>query len=306
MTPRDQDPTATGTRAITAEVSALAASRGNIPLALTELDSAADGQLDRESVRADLRQVRANFTRFMLAYRAGMEQVESRVQTLREEYLRLHDDTPIEHVSMRLKSPESLLDKAVRKGLEPSLKELTENVTDIAGVRVTCAFVSDTYRVFRALTQQADLEVRTVKDYIANPKPNGYRSLHVIVDTPVYLTSGAHHVPVEIQFRTVAMDFWASLEHRIHYKYRGEVPGEVRERLTAAALASRTLDAEMEELNTLVHGPRSEPEPSWSDDAGPLWSPISESVVQRILTQVPAEAFEPASLARSGGEQPSA
>ncbi|HLU28558.1 MAG TPA: GTP pyrophosphokinase family protein, partial [Glycomyces sp.] len=161
------------------------------------------------------RQMREDFSRFMMAYQFGVEEVLTKVTILRREFLYLHKYNPIEHITSRVKSPESILDKVARRGLEPSLDSIREHITDIAGVRVTCSFVADVYLLFDLLTAQDDVSVRTVKDYIADPKPNGYRSLHAILEVPVFLSTGPIRVPVEVQFRTIAMDFWASLEHKI-------------------------------------------------------------------------------------------
>ncbi|WP_236685315.1 GTP pyrophosphokinase [Demequina salsinemoris] len=157
--------------------------------------------------------------RFLLQYEFGMREIETKLSILRDEFLELHDYNPIEHVTSRVKSPESLVEKIDRKGVAHDLEAIRDNITDIAGIRVTCAFVSDVYRLFDLLTQQDDVTVRAVKDYIAEPKPNGYQSLHAIVEVPVFLSSTTVHVPVEVQFRTIAMDFWASLEHKIYYEY---------------------------------------------------------------------------------------
>lgn len=220
--------------------------------------------------------VRDEFKRLMLAYRFGMDEIRTKLEILREEFVLLHDDNPIEHISTRLKTPESVLDKATRKGLEPSMDNLRA-ITDIAGARVICSFTSDAYRVFDALTEQPDLQIREVKDYIATPKPNGYRSLHTIVLVPVFFSSGPVQVPVEVQFRTVAMDFWASLEHKIYYKYRGAVPDEVVRRLSEAADTAARLDAEMEDLHAMVHGRR-------GADATPApQAAVSDAVVRRLI-----------------------
>ena len=127
-------------------------------------------------------------------------------------------------------------------------------MTDIAGVRVTCSFVSDVYRVFDLLTEQPDIRRLDVRDYIATPKANGYRSLHALVEVPVFMSGGAVPVTVEVQFRTVAMEFWASLEHKIYYKYRREVPREMLDRLLGAADTAAALDATMEGLHQEVRG----------------------------------------------------
>ena len=209
--------------------------------------------LPEEAIRR-FAQIRDEFTRMMLGYRFGMEQVATRLEILREEFTELHLDNPIEHISTRVKSPESILEKAARQGVELDIPQLREHITDIAGVRVICSFVADVYRLMAALTEQADISVRVVKDYIANPKPNGYRSLHVILEIPVFLSSGPVQVPVEVQFRTVAMDFWASTEHKIFYKYEGDVPAHLRQRITDAAATAARMDEEMAQLHRAVHG----------------------------------------------------
>lgn len=199
-------------------------------------------------------QIRDDFNRMMLGYRFGMEQVATRLDILREEFAELHADNPIEHISTRLKSPESIIAKAGKQGVPLEIERVRESITDIAGIRVVCSFVADVYRLVDSLTAQPDITVRTVKDYIARPKPNGYRSLHVIVEIPVFLSSGPVHVPVEVQFRTVAMDFWASTEHKIFYKYEGDVPPELQRRITDAAVTAARMDEEMAELLSAVHG----------------------------------------------------
>ncbi len=210
-------------------------------------------EMSDEAVRR-FAQIREDFTRMMLGYRFGMEQVATRLDILREEFAELHADNPIEHISTRLKSPESIMAKAARQGVDLEIDALREHITDIAGIRVVCSFVADVYRLVESLTAQPDITVRLVKDYIAAPKANGYRSLHVIVEIPVFLSSGAVHVPVEVQFRTVAMDFWASTEHKIFYKYEGDVPPALRRRITEAASTAARMDAEMADLLRAVHG----------------------------------------------------
>ena len=209
--------------------------------------------LPEEDVRR-FAQIREDFTRMMLGYRFGMEQVATRLDILREEFAELHVDNPIEHITTRLKTPESIITKAARQEVPLEIEELRDHITDIAGIRVVCSFVADVYRLVDSLTAQPDITVRTVKDYIARPKPNGYRSLHVILEIPVFLSSGAVHVPVEVQFRTVAMDFWASTEHKIFYKYEGEIPPDLRRRITDAAATASRMDDEMAELLRAVHG----------------------------------------------------
>ncbi|NYF16725.1 putative GTP pyrophosphokinase [Microbacterium sp. AK009] len=212
------------------------------------------GDDDRISVSpAEMRALRNEMQRFLLEYRFGMQEIETKIGILRDEFLYLHDYNPIEHVSSRVKSPDSIVDKVARKGIEPEFAVVREHITDIAGVRITCSFVTDAYRLFDLLTRQDDVTVRTVKDYISDPKPNGYKSLHAIVEVPVFLSTGRVVVPVEVQFRTIAMDFWASLEHKIYYKYDRQVPEGLIESLKDAADTAAELDARMERLHRELH-----------------------------------------------------
>ncbi|WP_345801455.1 GTP pyrophosphokinase family protein [Microbacterium sp. AZCO] len=208
---------------------------------------------------SELRTARDEMQRFLLEYRFGMQEIETKIAILREEFEHTHAYNPIEHVSSRLKSPDSLVDKVARKGVEPDFETIRARITDIAGVRVTCSFVTDVYRLFDLLSHQDDVTVLHVKDYIAEPKPNGYQSLHAIVEVPVFLSTGRVPVPVEVQFRTIAMDFWASLEHKIYYKYDSQVPERLLEELKDAADSAAALDHRMERLHRELHGPRTSP-----------------------------------------------
>lgn len=199
-----------------------------------------------------LRDIRDEFQQFLLGYQFGMQEIETKLGILRDEFRHLHDYNPIEHLSSRLKSSDSIVEKVVRKGVEPDFASIRESITDIAGVRVTCSFVQDAYRLFDLLAAQDDITVKLVKDYIAEPKPNGYKSLHAIVEVPVFLSTGRMTVPVEVQFRTIAMDFWASLEHKIYYKYSANVPAELLAELKDAAETAAELDARMERLHTEI------------------------------------------------------
>lgn len=206
-----------------------------------------------------LRTMRDEFQRFLLEYQFGLREVETKLGILRDEFQEMHDYNPIEHISSRVKSGDSLVEKVARKGIEPSFDSIRDAITDIAGIRVTTSFTRDAYRLFDLLTQQDDIVVREVKDYIATPKSNGYKSLHVIVEVPVFLSTGRVDVAVEVQFRTIAMDFWASLEHKIYYKYAGDVPDGLLDELKDAAESAALLDARMERLHSELHGPRPAP-----------------------------------------------
>lgn len=200
----------------------------------------------------DAQQLRQDFTRFMMRYKFGIDEIVTKLSILRDEFAHLHNDNPIENVSSRLKNPESIIEKMGRKKCEPTFESIAERITDIAGVRVTCSFVSEVYQVFDLLTGQDDVRVVDVRDYIKTPKPNGYRSLHALVEVPVFLSDGAVPVLVEVQLRTIAMDFWASLEHKIHYKYRQDVPQSLLDGLKDAADTAGALDDTMQRLHTEV------------------------------------------------------
>ena len=217
-------------------------------------DSLDDQQITVSS--AALRAMRDEFQRFLMEYRFGLAEVDTKIAILREEFQEMHDYNPIEHVSSRVKTPDSLVDKVRRKGIDTDFDSIRAAITDIAGIRVTCSFIDDAYRLSNLLTQQDDITVRDVKDYIANPKANGYKSLHVIVEVPVFLSTGRVEVPVEVQFRTLAMDFWASLEHKIYYKYDRLVPADLLDQLKDAADTAAELDTRMERLHREIRGPR--------------------------------------------------
>lgn len=206
-----------------------------------------------DALIAEARDLRDRFERMLREYEFGMREIETKITILRDEFTHLHAYNPIEHVKVRLKTADSIIEKVVRKGIENDFDTIRREITDIAGVRVTCSFVADVYNLFELLTEQPDVNVRIVKDYIKNPKPNGYKSLHAIVEVPVYLSTGSVMVPVEVQFRTIAMDFWASLEHKIHYKFAGSVPDRLVQQLTDAADAASELDARMEQLHREAH-----------------------------------------------------
>ncbi|WP_345752472.1 GTP pyrophosphokinase [Microbacterium rhizophilus] len=209
-----------------------------------------------------VRGLRDEMTRFLSEYRFGMREIETKMSILRDDFEHAHAYNPVEHLSCRLKTPDSIAEKVVRKGIDPDLDAIRREITDIAGVRVTCSFVSDVYRLFDLLVSQDDITVREVKDYIARPKANGYKSLHAIVEVPVFLSSGMMRIPVEVQFRTIAMDFWASLEHKIYYKYDKHVPSRLTDSLREAATTAAELDARMERLHGEIHGTRSRMRPA--------------------------------------------
>lgn len=222
-----------------------------------------------------MRQLRADFARLMMEYNAGINEVMTKIGILQEEFVHLHRYNPIEHVSSRVKKPDSLIKKVVSKGIGLSTESIRASITDIAGVRVTCSFIADTYRVLDALTKQDDVKVLEIKDYIEDPKPSGYKSLHAIIEVPVFLSTGPVPVVVEVQIRTIAMDFWASLEHKIFYKYDREVPDRLIADLRDAAKVAEQLDLRMQELHREIHGdPSSVPEDPHID--------LDENIVKQL------------------------
>ncbi|WP_082606301.1 GTP pyrophosphokinase family protein [Nocardioides sp. Root190] len=205
-----------------------------------------------EHLAAQLRELQLGMTRFRMRYKFALDEVTTKISILREEFEQTHDHSPIEHVRTRLKSPESLFAKVARIGCPPTLEDIEARIQDIAGVRIVCPFASDVYWISDMLTGQPDVTVLEVEDYIARPKPNGYRSLHLIVTLPVFLSDRTENVPVELQIRTIAMDFWASVEHAIYYKYDGVVPTTLLDELHHAASTAASLDQTMGRLRNEV------------------------------------------------------
>lgn len=234
-----------------------------------------------EALIEEFRGLREEFSRFMFSYKFGMEEVATKVSILQQEFQHLQRYNPIEHVACRLKSPESVVDKIQRKNCDPRFEAIRASITDIAGVRITCSFTADVYRVFESLTGQDDIAVLNVKDYVREPKPNGYRSLHAILEVPVFLSSGAVAVPVEVQLRTVAMDFWASLEHKIYYKFDGAVPAHISRSLRDTAATAARLDDEMEGLHRDLHGDL--PPTPFEFARGAI--PMPDAVIARLVDQ---------------------
>lgn len=194
------------------------------------------------------------FDRLMSCYKCAMMVVESKFKVLNEVFSLKFDRNPISSIKTRLKTPRSIKEKLDRKGLPTDLAVIEEKLTDVAGVRVICAFPEDVYTLADALLKQDDLSLMTKKDYIAQPKKNGYRSLHLIVSVPIFLSKEKRTVPVEIQLRTIAMDFWASLEHQLRYKKDVELSSEMAAELYQCAQLSAALDQRMDALRKAVLG----------------------------------------------------
>jgi putative GTP pyrophosphokinase len=190
-----------------------------------------------------------NWQEVILIYSAALKQIGMKLEILNDEFQRVHRYNPIEHIKSRIKTSESIVKKLKRHGYESTIRNMVTRVNDIAGVRVICSFTSDIYKIADMISHQADIRILGVKDYLKNPKANGYKSYHMLVSVPVYLSDRIVDTKVEIQIRTVAMDFWASLEHKIHYKFEGNAPTHIEEELAACAAMVSELDAKMLSLN---------------------------------------------------------
>ncbi len=188
----------------------------------------------------------------MFIYNSALKQMNVKIEVLNSEFVHIYNYNPIEHVKSRLKTPESIVKKLKRMNYEVTAFNMTEKLNDVAGVRIICSFTSDIYQIADMLSKQADITVLYVKDYIKNPKPNGYKSYHMVVTIPVYLSAGPVETKVEVQIRTVAMDFWASLEHKMYYKLGGDAPANLQKELKACADVVDMLDAKMYSLNEAI------------------------------------------------------
>ena len=190
----------------------------------------------------------------MSRYRCAIMEVETKFKVLNEQFSLQHDRNPIESIKTRLKSPDSILEKLHRKNLPLTLASVENNLFDIAGIRVICSFVDDIYMLADCLTSQDDITLLAKKDYIRNPKENGYRSLHLIVEVPIFLQDEKRNMKVEVQLRTIAMEFWANLEHRLRYKK--DLPEDVlaatESSLLECAEISSMLDEKMQGIRNVV------------------------------------------------------
>lgn len=185
----------------------------------------------------------------MLIYSSALKEIGTKLEILNDEFQHVHRYNPIEHIKSRIKTPESIVKKLKKNGYESTIENMVMYVNDIAGIRIICSFTTDIYRIAEMLTNQSDIKVLSVKDYIKNPKPSGYKSYHLIVSIPIFLSDRIIDAKVEIQIRTVAMDFWASLEHKINYKFEGNAPQHIKDELYACAVMVSELDAKMLSLN---------------------------------------------------------
>ena len=188
----------------------------------------------------------------MFLYDSALKEINTKIEILNNEFVHIYNYNPIEHIKSRLKTPDSIVKKLKRYGFVVTIDNMVEKLSDIAGIRIICSFTSDIYQIAEMITKQSDVTVLYVKDYIKNPKPNGYKSYHMVVTIPIYLTDGPVDTKVEIQIRTIAMDFWASLEHKIYYKFEGNAPAYLQQELKACADVVNMLDVKMFSLNQAI------------------------------------------------------
>ena len=215
-------------------------------LLLTELP------IPREEIKEWIRSYAAPYKELMAYYRCAMMEVETKFRVLNEELSLEYDRNPIETIKTRLKSVESIGDKLTGMNKPITVESIEENLNDIAGVRVICGFPSDIYTLAEAFLNQDDITLIEKKDYLSNPKPNGYRSLHLIVEIPIFLHDKKKMMRVEVQLRTISMDWWASLEHKIRYKKDVVVPEELDNELKECAESAAVLDARMESIQKKI------------------------------------------------------
>ena len=222
---------------------------------LSPLRHALMSRLNSSELKNWARDYAMPYKELMAYYRCAMMEVETKFNVLNEELSLLYDRNPIETIKARLKSPESIVDKAVRKNIPLTVDSIEKNLHDIAGLRIICSFPSDIYMLADALLRQDDVTLIERKDYIQNPKPNGYRSLHLIIETPIFLHNQTRMMKVEVQFRTIAMDWWASLEHKIRYKKDLKDDEAIARELFSCAEMGAELDQRMEHIHKTANAP---------------------------------------------------
>ena len=194
------------------------------------------------------------FRMAMMMYACAIREVKTKLEVLNDELSIKNQRNPIEMIKSRVKKPMSILEKLQRRGLPVSVESMVKNLDDVAGIRIICSFVDDIYEVAEMLVRQDDVTVIAIKDYIKNPKPNGYRSLHYVVIIPIFLSSGKEYMKVEVQIRTIAMNFWASLEHQMHYKqFDNDDMPEIVKQLTECAENIYQTDVRMQEIREDIH-----------------------------------------------------
>ena len=218
----------------------------------TETDMSMEVLINSENPDKALKNMQP-FMNLMMYYECALMEIETKLTVLNKEFALQHKRNPFESIKSRLKKPISIIEKLKKKGLDITIENIENNLTDIAGVRVICSFPEDIYVLSELLSKQDDINVVFVKDYIRNPKPNGYRSLHLIIDVPIFLSDGKKYMKVEVQFRTIAMDFWASLDHKLKYKKDNlKHPEIIAQELKKCADMSTAMDYKMQEIRNML------------------------------------------------------
>lgn len=192
------------------------------------------------------------FMMLLMQYRCAIREIETKLNVLNDEFSLQYERNPFESIKSRVKSPVSIVEKMNRKGYELTIENIEDKLNDVAGIRVICSFVEDIYHLADMLAGQDDLQVLQVKDYIKNPKENGYRSLHLIIQIPIFLSNQKKNMRVEVQFRTIAMDFWASLDHKLKYKKDVKNPEVIAEELKKCADVISSVDMRMQEIRNMM------------------------------------------------------
>jgi len=196
----------------------------------------------------------------MFLYNSALKEVTTKLEILNDEFKHVHKYDPIEYIKSRIKTPESIVKKLKRHSLDINVDNMINHINDIAGVRIICSFTSDIYKIAEMIGKQNDLTVISVKDYIRNPKPSGYQSFHMLVSVPIFIGEKVVDTKVEVQIRTIGMDFWASLEHKIYYKFEGHAPEHISRELRDCATIVAMMDAKMLQLNDEILKAKNEQE----------------------------------------------
>ena len=226
----------------------------NIEKTINDIQKLANENIDPELKIKIMRQLAKPYSELLTYYECAIKEIVTKLEILNKEYsISNKEANPIDSIKSRVKSMDSIIEKAYRKKIPFNIESLSENIRDIAGVRVICNFPEDVYKIRNGLLMQDDIELIEEKDYIKNPKDNGYRSLHLIVKTPIYLSTGKKMMIVEIQIRTIAENFWASLEHQLRYKKSIDEKTSISLELKLLALESASLDKRMEDLKNKIY-----------------------------------------------------
>lgn len=217
------------------------------------------------------------WNRALLLYDAALKEVNTKLEILNNEFKLAHQYNPIEHITSRIKTPQSIAKKIRHNNMELTVENIVKYINDVAGIRIICSFTSDIYRIADLIRKQSDVRILKIKDYITNPKPNGYTSYHMIVTVPIFLSQEMIETKVEIQIRTIAMDFWASLEHKMYYKFEGNAPSNIRRELKECADIVSFLDQKMLAINEEIR--------AYSEDAMDHYREIVSDMFQSKIKE---------------------